>query len=145
MNNVASFLGLIRKAGKVDIGEEPVGAACRSRASSLVVIANDTTDNSIRRASHFASIAKVPHVSIPLGKAQLGDALGRPPCAMISINDIGFAAALIKKLMSTDPTLYTSAYEELVPKAKKSIARKKEKIRHQKKLLAGKCKQKSKH
>ena len=31
MNNALSLLGLARKAGRIEIGEEPVGAACRAR------------------------------------------------------------------------------------------------------------------
>ncbi len=126
MNRVVSFLGLIRKAGKLDVGEEPVGSAARAKSAKLIILANDTTDNTIRRASHFASVAKAPYVSVPLTKTELGSAIGRPPCAMISINDIGLAANLVGKLVPSNPELYTELYEELNIKAEKTLKRKKQ-------------------
>lgn len=140
MDSIGSFLGLIKKAGKLDVGEEPVGAACRSRKSFLVITASDAAQNSIRRATHFAQAAQVPVLAVSFNKADLGQILGRPPCAMISINEIGFAAALVKKLCALNPDLYQSAYEQLEQKASKSLQRQKEKRAHEKNLLRGKKK-----
>lgn len=140
MDSFASFLGLIKKAGKLDIGEEPVGAACRAKKSSLVITACDAAPNSVRRATHFAEIGQVPSLSVPMGKEVLGQTLGRPPCAMVSINDIGFAATLVKKLSHSNPDVYDLIGLELEQKAAKGLQRQKEKHAHEKNLLRGKKK-----
>ena len=36
---ILHMLGLARKAGRLEIGEEPVGAACRARQAKLVLLA----------------------------------------------------------------------------------------------------------
>ena len=40
---ILHLLGLARKAGRLEIGEEPVGAACRARQARLVLLASDIT------------------------------------------------------------------------------------------------------
>ena len=137
MDNISSFLGLVRKAGRVDIGEEPVGAACRSGKAYLLLLAADAADNSVRRATHFAG-ERIPILTVPLDKEALGLALGRPPCAMISISDVGFAAAMGKRLYALDPAIDPGIIERLEQKSVKTIQRRREKIAHEKNLLRGK-------
>ena len=36
---ILHLLGLARKAGRLEIGEEPVGAVCRARQARLVLLA----------------------------------------------------------------------------------------------------------
>ena len=54
MDNVLHLLGIARKAGRVEVGEEPVGASARARQARLILVASDAADNSARRAAHFA-------------------------------------------------------------------------------------------
>ena len=68
MDNLIPFLGLINKAGKLAIGEEPVGTACRARRARLIIMASDAAANSQRRAAHFAAAGQCPCVTIPLSK-----------------------------------------------------------------------------
>lgn len=140
MDSIESFLGLIRKAGKLGIGEEPVSAACRARKASLVIIACDAAQNSMRRATHFAETGQVPTLTVPLDKETLGQTLGRPPCAMVSINDVGFAAALVKKLSTANPNACESIRVQLDQKAARVLQRQKEKRVYEKNLLRGKKK-----
>lgn len=140
LDSISSFLGLIKKAGRVDVGEEPVGAACRAGKAYLVLTANDAAPNSIRRALHFAEARQVPVFPVPFDKDQLGRAIGRPPCAMISISDVGFAAALAKKLAATDSGLNAELVSKLDQKSVKAIQRRNETRAHKKNLLRGKKK-----
>ena len=140
MDSVAAFLGLIRKAGKVEIGEEPVGSACRNRKAKLVLTASDAAENSVRRASHFADIGKAPVLSINMEKGSLGQAVGRPPCSMIAITDVGFASALVKKMAKSNPDLDATVCDALDVKSQKALQRQKEKRAHEKKLLRTKQK-----
>lgn len=139
MDSISSFLGIIKKAGKLEIGEEPVGAACRARKSALVITASDAAENSVRRATHFAEAGQVPILTVSLDKAQLGQSLGKSPCAMISINDIGFAAALLKKITEVSP-VDPEILASIELKANKALQRQKEKRAHERNLLRGKKK-----
>lgn len=88
-----SFLGLIRKAGKISVGEQKTGGAARQQKAKLIILAEDASDNAIKRAEHFASIAKCRLLAVPSDKITLGEALGTSPFAMAAICDSGFAAA----------------------------------------------------
>ncbi|MEG1999848.1 MAG: ribosomal L7Ae/L30e/S12e/Gadd45 family protein [Evtepia sp.] len=135
MDRISSFLGLAKKAGKIEIGEEPVGKVCRARKAFLVVLANDAAENTVRRAAHFADAGHILQVVLPLSKNELGLAFGRTSCAMAALTDIGFAASLVKKLNLLDPVAYAPACEVLTLKSEKFIQRQKEKRIHEKKLL----------
>ena len=58
MDSIPSLLGLALRAGRLAVGEEPVGAACRGHKAYLLLLASDAADNTIRRASHFSQSAK---------------------------------------------------------------------------------------
>ena len=45
MDNVLHLLGIARKAGRVEVGEEPVGASARARQARLILVASDAADN----------------------------------------------------------------------------------------------------
>lgn len=140
MDNLIPFLGLMNKAGKLAIGEEPVGTACRAKRARLIIMASDAASNTQRRAAHFAQAGQCPCITIPLDKGQLGNALGRSSCAMAAISDVGFAAALMKKLAPSDPDAYGSILEALDQKAAKTLQRQKEQRAHEKNLQRGKKK-----
>ena len=134
------LLGLARKAGRIEVGEEPAGAACRARKAKLLILAADAAENSVRRAEHFAEAGNTVCVRTPYTKAQLGGALGRESCAMAALTDAGFAASLAKKLAQTDPQQYGEAAEALDGKAKKVLQRQREKRQHEKHAARGKHK-----
>lgn len=137
---VVHLLGLARKAGRLEIGEEPVGAACRARRAKLVLLAGDAAPNTCRRAAHFGQAGSVLFLTLPQTKAELGAALGRASCAMLALTDAGFAGALAKQLARTDPEKYSAAAEALDAKAQKVLQRQKEQRQHEKNLRQGKRK-----
>ena len=55
------LLGLARKGRRIEVGEEPVGGACRARKCKLLILAADAADNTVRRAEHFAEAAAIRH------------------------------------------------------------------------------------
>lgn len=93
--NALGLLGLARKAGKLEIGEEPVGAACRGHKARLVLLASDAAENTADRARRVAGPVNV--VSVPFSKEELGAALGRKTCAVLAVTDGGFAKAFLQK------------------------------------------------
>lgn len=137
---ILHLLGLARKAGRLELGEEPVGAACRARQAKLVLVAGDAAANSCRRAAHFGEAGNVLWLSLPQTKEELGSALGRNSVAMLAVTDIGFAAALVKKLAALDPERYGAAAAALDGKAAKALQRQKEQRQHEKNLREGKRK-----
>ena len=98
MDNALRLIGLARKGGRVEVGEEPVAAATRAHKARLVVLASDAADNTLRRASHFALSAGVPVLQSPYTKGELGLSVGRSSCAMLALTDYGLAASFARKL-----------------------------------------------
>lgn len=49
MEHILSMIGLAKKAGRVEIGEEPVGSAARSRHARVILVASDAAASSVRR------------------------------------------------------------------------------------------------
>jgi len=137
---ILHLLGLAKKAGRLEIGEEPVGAACRSRQARLVLLASDAAPNTRRRAAHFGEAGKVLWLETPFDKAQLGFVLGRSSCAMLVLTDAGFAAAVTGKLAARNPEKYGPAAAQLREKANRALQRQKEQRQHEKNLRNGKKK-----
>ncbi len=137
VNNILSMLGLAKKAGRLEIGEEPVGAAARARDARLILLASDAADNTLRRAKHFAEAGACLLTQVPATKDELGSAVGRTSCAMLAITDIGFADAVAKKLAALDGANYGELSEKLSVKAARAAERKKEQKQHDKNLRRG--------
>jgi ribosomal protein L7Ae-like RNA K-turn-binding protein len=145
MDNVISLICLAKKAGRLEIGEEPVGAACRSREAKVVLLASDAAANTARRAAHFGEAGKVLWLPVPLTKTELGQAVGRASCAMMAVTDVGLAAALVKKLAASDPGTYGPAAERLSGKAAKALQRQREQQTHKKNIQHGEERSRAPH
>ena len=140
MDSALHLLGIARKAGRLEVGEEPVGAAARARRAKLILIAADAAENSARRAAHFAQGGKTPWMRVPYDKGELGAAVGRSSCAMLALTDAGFSAAVTEKLAARDPDKYGPAAGLLREKADRALQRQKEQRQHEKNLRRGKQK-----
>ena len=134
MDSVLHLLGIARKAGRVEVGEEPVGAAARAHQAKLILTAADGADNSLRRASHFGEAGKVPVLPTPYTKGELGGTVGRSACTMLALTDVGLAAAIAAKLAEADRSHCAAAAEELKAAAGKALQRQKERRAHEKNL-----------
>ena len=128
MDNIPNLLGLVHRAGKLAIGEEPVAALCRDHKAYLLLLAQDAAENSVRRAHLYAQSSENNLcVTIPLTKDELGSGLGRNSCAMVAIGDIGFAAAVADRLAKADPENYAALSQLLAEKAARAKKRRDEK------------------
>ena len=103
MDSIPSLLGLALRAGRLAVGEEPVGTACRCHKGYLLLLASDAADNTIRRALHFSQAGKTICLTLPLTKEELGSGLGRTSCAMVAVTD--------------DQETYGEAWQTLAQKA----------------------------
>ncbi len=139
MDNLPNLLGLIHRAGKLAIGEEPVAALCRDHKAYLLLLAQDAAENSVRRAHLYAqSSDNNLCVTVPLTKDELGSGLGRNSCAMLAIGDIGFASAVADRLAKADPETYGETSRLLAEKAARAKKRRDEKRAHEKNNRPGK-------
>ena len=135
--HILSMLGLALKAGRVEVGEEPVGAAARAKKARVIFVAQDAAPSSVRRAQSFARTGSTLCVTLPAGKDTLGRSLGRTSVAMCAVTDIGFAQSLVQKLAVLDAA-YQDAADTLAVKARRARERKEEQLRHEKNLRQGK-------
>lgn len=143
MERILSMIGLAKKAGLVEIGEEPVGSAARAKHARVILVAGDAAASSVRRAYSFAQSGSCLCLTIDATKDELGGALGRTSCAMAAVTDIGFAEAIVKKLAAMDETRYGAAAAQLQVKAKRAAERKAEKLQHEKNVQQGKIRKKT--
>ena len=138
MERILSLIGLAHKAGRVEIGEEPVGSAARAKKARIILVAGDAAAGSVRRAMAFAGTGNCLCLVIPTTKEELGRALGRTSCAMAAVTDIGFADAVAKKLAALEPEKFTGAAERMAIKAQRARERKLEQLAHEKNVRTGK-------
>lgn len=136
-NNILNMIGLALRAKKLEVGEEPVGAACRARDCRLIIVARDAADNTFRRVRHFADAGQCLWISVPFTKEELGSAVGRTSCAMVALTDIGFAESVAGKLAAIDPEKYTQTAQQLSVKAQRAAQRRAEQRSHERNVRQG--------
>ncbi len=98
MDKALNYMALARKAGRIELGEEPVGAAARAQKARLVVVASDASDHSWRRAKSFVAGTEQLCIRSCFDKDQLGQAVGRTSLAMAAFTDPAMALAFLKAL-----------------------------------------------
>ena len=98
MDRILGMLGLAQKAGRVQIGEEPVGSAAAAGKARVILLASDAAENSRSRAAKFAGLHQTPLLNLHYDKQTLGGSFGRASCAMAAITDIRMALSLVKAL-----------------------------------------------
>ena len=91
------FLGLMRRAGKLSVGEEGTGQAARAGKAKLILLAADASSNACDRADGLARRSGAPLIRLHAEKAALASALGVAGGAMAAVCDTGFARALLEK------------------------------------------------
>lgn len=95
VDRVLSMLGLATKAGKVKSGEFSVEKSVKSNRSYLVVVAEDSSDNTKKNFTDMCNYYKVP-IMFYGNKETLGRAIGKMHRASISVEDEGFSKSITK-------------------------------------------------
>ncbi|MBR7081492.1 MAG: 50S ribosomal protein L7ae [Oscillospiraceae bacterium] len=106
MKSCVNFLGLIKRAGKLEIGEKSVEAASKSGRARLILSAADAGANSLKQAMRYADSAMARHIVLPFGKAEIGAVVGRGLPGILAVTDEGFADALGDKLCADFTDIY---------------------------------------
>ena len=135
MDKALNYLSLARKAGRIELGEEPVGAVARAKKARLILVASDAGDHSWRRAKSFVAGTEQLCMKVPFTKDQLGEAIGRTSLAMAAFTDPALALAFVKAL--GNPEKYKEALESLDKRTKRIRQRQQEEKNHQRNLRQG--------
>ena len=136
MDRALNYMGLARKGGLIELGEEPVGAVARARKARLVVVAQDATDHTWRRAKSFVAGSEQICLKVPYTKDQLGQAIGRSELALAAFTDPALALAFCKAL--EQPERYRAEIESLEKLSVRIRQRKKEADAHKRNKKMGK-------
>ena len=135
-NRALNYLALAKKGRLVELGEEPVGAVTRAVKARLVVVANDASDHTWRRAKSFVAGTEQQCIRVPFTKEELGFVVGRTSLAIAAFTDAALALAFVKAL--PDPEKFKAVAEALDVKAQKLRQRKEEAKAHQRNIRKGK-------
>jgi ribosomal protein L7Ae-like RNA K-turn-binding protein len=120
------FLGLMRRANALQVGENNTGEAVRAGKAKLLLLASDASENAKKRAESFVGGRSCLLLELPFSKEELSSALGLGGCSMAAVTELGFANALIKRLQELDPERYADAAEEVARRFSKAERRKSE-------------------
>ena len=135
MDKALNYLSLARKAGLIELGEEPVGAVARAKKARLVLVACDAGDHTWRRAKSFVSGTEQLCIKVPFTKDQMGQAIGRTALAIAAFTDPAIALAFVKAL--GNPEKYKEALESLDKRSQRIRQRQQEEKNHQRNLRQG--------
>ena len=136
MDKALNYLSLGRKAGRIELGEEPVGSAARAHKARLILVAEDAGDHTWRRAKSFVAGTEQICMKVPFTKDQLGQAIGRTSLAIAAFTDPAMALAFVKAL--GDPKKYAEELASLDKRTARIRQRQKEAQAHEKNVRFGK-------
>ena len=128
MDKALNYMALARKAGRIELGEEPAGAAARAQHARLILVASDASDHTWRRAKSFVSGTDQQCIKVPFTKDQLGLAVGRTSLALAAFTDPALAMAFVKAL--EQPQTYKAVLESLDKRTQRIRQRQQEAMAH---------------
>lgn len=138
MSKGLNYIGIARKSGTIETGEENTAMLIKSGKAKLVIVASDTSPNAKKRAQGYVFSSAVPIVEIPYTKQELSDITGKAGCSMAALTDIGLASSFVSALKDEFGEKYETAAAELDAKRQKAAQRQKEAKAHQRNAKHGK-------
>ena len=136
MDKALNYLALARKAGRIELGEEPVGSASRAQQARLVVVAGDAGDHTWRRAKSFVAGTGQLCIRVPYTKDEMGMAIGRTSLAIAAFTDPALALAFVKAL--PQPEQYAQEQQVLAQRTQRVQQRRQEAKAHLRNVQKGK-------
>lgn len=122
---------MARRAGHLALGEEAARQAALDHRARLLLLAADAGENTARQLKRLES-DKLPVLTLPESKGELGETVGFETLAAAAVCDLGLAAALAGKLAQADPQ-WAPAAQALKARQDKALRRKADTARHGKK------------
>ena len=96
-NKILGLLGLAEKAGKVRSGEFSTEKAVKSGKAGLVIVSEESSDNTKKMFRNMCTYYKVPYFEFG-GREELGAAMGKQMRVSLAVLDEGFSNALRKQM-----------------------------------------------
>ena len=134
MDKSLNYLALARKGGRVELGEEPVGAAARAGKAYLIIVASDAGDHTWRRAKSYVAGTQQQCLKIAATRDEMGMAIGRTSLAIAAFTDAALALAFAKAVEKPD----AKVLEVLEDKVKRLKSRQQEAKAHKRNVRLGK-------
>ncbi len=103
-DKVLSLIGLATKAGRTVSGEFMTEREVKSGQAALVIVADDSSDNTKKKFRDMCEFYKVP-IYFYGDKDTLGHAMGKEFRASLAILDEGFAKGVLKHLTENNETI----------------------------------------
>lgn len=110
------LLGLMRRAGALEIGADRAEEATRAGKARLLLIASDASDRTIRKLANAAEGRSVITLNLPFTGGLIAERVGCGGCSAAAVTDIGFAEALLKKFAEEEPGKYRAPLDEISAK-----------------------------
>ena len=120
------LLGLMRRAGAIEIGVDNASDALRAGRAKILLLSCDAADNARRKLEHLSVGRRALTIPLSYTREELADCLGVSGCSAAAVTDIGFANALMKELAAQDPARYAETAQEIARRCEKTARRKKE-------------------
>ena len=136
MDKALNYMALARKGGRIELGEEPVGAAARAQHARLVVVASDASDHTWRRALSFVANTTQQCIRVSYTKDKLGMAIGRTSLAIAAFTDPALALAFVKALPQQER--FVPVLEDLEKRSKRMTQHRQEEKAHLRNKRKGK-------
>jgi len=95
MNKSLSLLTMCRKAGKIELGMDPVKDACRNFKVKCVLVSTDISSKSLKEVMFFCSQAHIEVYELDANTEEIWASLGKK-VVVLGVCDKGF-----KKKLST--------------------------------------------
>ena len=96
-DKVLSMIGLAARAGRLVSGEFSTEKAVKSLKAHLVIVAEDSSENTRKMFRNMCAFYQVPYEEFGT-KEELGHWVGKEMRASICILDEGFARSIVEKI-----------------------------------------------
>lgn len=97
-SNILNLIGLAYRAQKVTSGDKEVLRALKQNRVKIVFLANDASEKTFDRFNKKTFFYNVEMIT-DFTSDELSNAIGKPLCKILAINDQGFLEALKRTLM----------------------------------------------
>ncbi len=113
MSKALNYLGIARKSGAIETGEDNSSGLVKGGKARLLIVASDTSDGAKRRAEGYVYETNTLLVEVPFTKDEIAGITGKHGCSMAALTDLGLSAAFMKALADEYGEKYSGGYEQI--------------------------------
>jgi len=113
MSKALNYLGIARKGGGIETGEDNSSGLVKAGKARVLIVASDTSEGAKRRAEGYVYETNTLLVEVPFTKDEIAGITGKSGCSMAAMTDLGLAAAFLKALADENGEAYSESYEQI--------------------------------